>query len=260
MMKKSITLLLVPALFAVAHTSASAKPAARSSATEMRELTPPVPGAITVSDYEFNTFVFPEPVKKILTPAGSPIVGDPIYVNGNTTVLLQLGKAVDKRPAQVIVELQSGQVSTLWLVPSSIHGITYKVSKQKFAEVPSASSADKSATGEGDGPPSTEQNGKKDLELLKILVSTGAPPDGFDPIPLPAVVKFDKFSVVPLAGWSNGSKRVFAMSLVANPGETAVVSPPQFYRKGISAVTVSSDVVDAQHSPQLFVVEDINDE
>lgn len=259
MLKKSIVLAALPALFLAPLPASYAKKLVEPQ--KMRELTPPVPGAITVSDYEFNTFVFPEPVKKILTPAGSPIVGSPIYVNGNTTVLLQFGKSPDGRPAQVVVELQSGQIATLWLVPSNIHGITYKAPRQKFAGIPAAAEpAGDASQGPADAENSTEKNGKRDLELLKILVSTGAPPDGFDPVPLPEVVKFDKFSVVPLAGWSNGSKRVFVMSLVAAPGQTAVVSPPQFYRKGISAVTLSSDTVDAQHSPQLFVVEDISDE
>jgi hypothetical protein len=50
-------------------------------------------------------------------------------------------------------------------------------------------------------------------------------------------------------------------SLVAVPGKTAVVSNPQFYRPGISAVLLTGDHVDEESNPQLFVVEEVsNDE
>jgi hypothetical protein len=38
------------------------------------------------------------------------------------------------------------------------------------------------------------------------------------------------------------------------------VANPQFYRPGITAVLLDGDVVDARNSPQLFIVEELNDE
>jgi hypothetical protein len=46
-------------------------------------------------------------------------------------------------------------------------------------------------------------------------------------------------------------------SLAAAPGQTAVVSPRQFYRPGVLAVTLDSDVVDANTSPSLYIVEEV---
>jgi hypothetical protein len=47
-------------------------------------------------------------------------------------------------------------------------------------------------------------------------------------------------------------------SLVAAPGETAVVAAPQFYRPGITAVAVDGDVVDVATSPTLYVIEEVS--
>jgi hypothetical protein len=46
-------------------------------------------------------------------------------------------------------------------------------------------------------------------------------------------------------------------SLVAVTGQTAIVSPPQFYRTGITAALIDGDVVDATHSPTLYIVEEV---
>ena len=216
------------------------------------ELEAPVAGAVTVSDYEFNTFVFPDVIKRIYFPAGSPVVGKPMYLSDNTQVLLQFAKGSGK-PVQMVAELEGGQVVSMRLAVKSVPGTTHNVGGGK-ARVASPKKAD------ADSAQSATPRGE-DIELLKGLVSSGQPPSGFDPVALPRPTRFDKFSVIPLAGWSDGvSKRVLVFSLVATPGQTAVVAPPQFYRPGISAVMIDGDVVDNNHSPQLFVVEELSDE
>ena len=216
------------------------------------EIEAPVAGAITVSDSEFNTFVFPDVIKRIYFPAGSPVVGKPMYLSDNTQVLLQFTKGNGK-PVQMVVELESGQVVNLRLAVKSVSGVTHAINGAKTRNTAKR-------IVEGEGGRSAAPRGE-DIELLKALVASGQPPSGFDPISLPRPTRFDKFSVVPLAGWSDGAtKRVLVFSLVAVPGQTAVVSPPQFYRPGISAVMVDGDVVDGNNSPQLFVVEELNDE
>lgn len=223
------------------------------SAKQAAQIAAPVAGAVTVSDYEFNTFVFPDTIKRIFFPAGSPVVGKPIYLQDNTQVMLQFAKGQDK-PVQMVAELEGGAVVSIRVVPRAVPGVTHAVNG---ARVRGASA--KRSVGAESAPASGPH--ADDIDLLKKIAAAGEPPAGYDPVALPKPTRFDKFTVVPLAGWSDGSsKRVLIFSLVAVPGQTAVVSPPQFYRPGISAVIVDGDVVDATNSPQLYVVEELNDE
>jgi hypothetical protein len=212
---------------------------------------------VLVSDYEFNTFVFSEPAKRVLFPSGSPVSGEPITLAGGTQILLQFSRGND-RPVQMVVELASGKVEKLRVLPKAIPGVTYPVNGARVrtsspnpVKVNAAVQGDASA---GNAPSSA------DIDLLKKVISSGEAPDGFDPVSLPLPTKFDKFTVVPLAGWGDGTKRVLVFSLVAAVGQTAVVTPNQFYRDGITAVMLDGDTVDNHNSPQLFVVEALSDE
>lgn len=228
--------------------------------SQMRELKAPEPGTLEVSSYEYNYFVFPSAVTKILTPSDSGLQGKPVYVDENRGVLLEVSALPDKRPTQVVFVLGNGKVESLRLSPEKIPGVTIPVDGARLVSGHHPErTLNKTLDESGQGAAAHTENAK-DIELLKELVTGGQPPDGFDPVSLPAVARFDKFSVVPLAGWSDGTRRVFVLSLVAAEGQTAVVSPPQFYRPGISAVMLSGDTVDATHSPQLYVVEELNDE
>jgi hypothetical protein len=227
---------------------------AKRGASKGASLEAPVPGAVTVSDYEYNTFVFPDFIKRIHFPAGSPVVGKPVYLGENKQVMLQFSKGQD-RPVQMIVEMDGGTVVTLRVVPKAVPGVTHAVNG---ARVRAASPARKE--GQLDDPLNAAPRGE-DIELLKQVVARQEAPSGYDPVKLPNPTRFDKFSVIPLAGWTDGTgKRIFVFSLVGVPGQTAVVSPPQFYRPGITAVMLDGDVVDATNSPQLYVVEEARDE
>ena len=216
----------------------------------------PVSGAVTVSDFEFNTFVFPDAIKRIFFPAGSPVVGKPVYLADNTQVMLQFTKGHTK-PIQMVAELENSEVVTLRVAPRAVAGVTHAVNG---ARVKGSGKRAASAASTAEGAQGVAPRGE-DIELLKQMIARNEPPSGYDPIKLPRPTRFDKFSVVPLAGWSDGSnKRILVFSLVAIPGQTAVVAPPQFYRPGITAVMLDGDVVDGQNSPQLFVVEELNDE
>lgn len=249
MTARPLTIVVGAALLACSM-AAGAAPAKSKKAPV--ELEAPVPGAVTVSDFEFNTFVFPDAVKRILFPAGSPVVGKPIYLAENTQVMLQFAKGQDK-PVQLVAELEGGQTVTMRVVPKPVPGVTHSVNGAAMRGAPvrkPTGSAAAAAAPRGD-----------DIELLKAVVTNNEPPPGFDAISLPAPTRFDKFSVIPLSGWADGSgKRILVFSLVAAPGQTAVVTPPQFYRPGITAVMVDGDVVDAENSPMLFVIEEMNDE
>ncbi len=215
----------------------------------------PVPGAVTVSDYELNTFVFPSAIRKIYFPAGSPVLGNPIYLSDNQQVMLQFSKGDDK-PVQMVAELADGQVVQLRVVPRAVPGVVHSVNGARVQRrAPAATNDAMVASGQAQVAPRGE-----DIEVLKLLVSTREAPPGFESVALPGLTRFDKFSVVPLAAWSDGLKRLMVFSLVSVPGQTAVVAPPQFYRQGITAVMLDGDVVDDANSPQLFVVEELNDE
>lgn len=258
MQQKLIIGLLGLALTAAATAQAHAQ-TNRTTQPRAGSVEQPIPGVVTVSNYEFNTFVFPAPVKRVFFPSGSPVNGAPVYLAENTQVMLQFGKVENRRPVQMMVELTTAEVLTLRVLPSNVPGVTHAVNgarpqsalnRARQANAPEAPSTRAATAPRGE-----------DIELLKKLVTSQQPPEGFDPIRLPAPTRFDKFSVVPLAGWTDGySRRVMVFSLVAVPGQTAVVAPPQFYRPGITAVMIDGDVVDASNSPQLFVVEEVNDE
>lgn len=234
--------------------SASAEAKTRTT-SKSNQLEAPVAGAVTVSDYEFNTFAFPAGIKRIFFPAGSPVVGKPIYLADNTQVMLQFAKG-QKQPVQMVAELDNGAVVSIRVAPRAVPGVTHAVNGARVRS--SAAGEPRSLTAAGQASMPAPKG--EDIELLKNLVASGEPPSGFDPVKLPAPTRFDKFTVVPLSGWSDGSRRVLVFSLVAANGQTAVVSPPQFYRPGISAVVVDGDVVDATNSPHLYVVEELQDE
>ncbi len=257
MASKHVRTVLAAAMSAAMLLAAPALVHAQSS-KRAAALEAPIPGVVTVSDYEFNTFVFPDAIKRVLFPAGSPVVGKPVYLAENTQLMLQFAKSAEKnsKPVQMVVELEGGAVVSVRVLPRAVPGVTHSVNGARPRS--SVAAAKRAMTAEGQQ--SVTPRGE-DIELLKKVVTSGEAPDGFEPVRLPRPTRFDKFTVVPLAGWTDGaSKRVLVFSLVAAPGQTAVVSPQQFYRPGINAVMLDGDVVDSANSPQLFVVEEMRDE
>jgi len=232
-----------------AHAAATVVDPTAAAAAGTDSYTPPLPNEVTVSDHDFNQFVFPASiVNGPIFPAGSPLLGKPVYLAGNTQVLIQVQPGSEK-PFNMIVECANGAVYKFYLRPRPITGVTHRVDgaseRGKARQVTSANV-----------PESTAPRGA-DVELLKHVVM-GAVPDGFEPAELPALTRFDKFSVIPLSGWSDGTRRIMTFSLVAVPGQSAVVAPPQFYRAGITAVLIDGEVVDATSSPTLYVIEELN--
>lgn len=223
---------------------AAAKPA---KPAEELKFAAPLPGEVTVSDRDLNRFVFGTPITNLVFPPNAPVVGKPTYLANNTQVLVQLRRGEDK-PVQMLVELDNERVVTLYLKPRPGNGVVYR--HEGARDTGTAGAASRAAAG-GDPAPRGE-----DIELLKRVVG-GDVPGEFEPIALPRPTRFDKFTVVPLAGWSDGNRRVLSSSLVAVPGKTAVVASPQFYRQGITAVMLTGDHVDESTNPQLYVVEEV---
>lgn len=231
----------------------AAKPSEKSVDSEKVVFRAPLPGEVEVSDRDYNHFIFPSAIKQLVFPPNSAIVGKPVYLNDNTQALIEVQRGADK-PIQMIVETETGRVTKLYLKPRPINGITFRVDGARETGAAAQASTSRPAAA-GAGAPHAE-----DIELLKRAVQGDIPAE-FEVIALPRPTRFDRFTVVPLAGWTDGSRRILHFSLVAVPGKTAVVSDPQFYRPGISAVLLTGDHVDEQSNPQLFVVEEVaNDE
>ncbi|MDO8416293.1 MAG: hypothetical protein Q7S87_08800 [Agitococcus sp.] len=253
MLNNSVAILVASlCCVAASSTAAATKTKPKTIAASTDQSTVAIAGVVSVSDFELNTFVFSDPVKRIFFPAGSAVKGAPIYLQENTQVMLQFDKG--QKPIQMVAELANGGTEAIRVQPKAIPGVVHAVNGAR-----SSRTGSKRIVAQDSTSPASPR--AEDIELLKKLAATGEAPSGFDPISLPRPTRFDKFTVVPLAGWSDGAtKRIIVFSLVAAQGQTAVVSPPQFYRQGISAVVVDGDVVDNANSPQLYVVEDLNND
>lgn len=211
---------------------------------------------ILVSDYELNRFLFQAPLKRIHFPASSdeaPLLTPPIYMADNSQVLLQFHKG-ETKPIQMVAELRDGRVFPLRVAPRPVPGVSQYVSDGKETRDVKSQLGENALDGEIPGPRAD------DIRIMKALASYGEPQNGFSPTTLPVTARFDKFTVVPISAWSDGSKQAFVFTIVAQPGETAVVAPPQFYRPGITAVMIDGDVVNDSTSPTLFVVEELSNE
>lgn len=211
---------------------------------------------VLVSDYELNRFMFQGPLKRIHFPASdqsAPLLTPPIYMADNSQVLLQFRKG-ETKPIQMVAELRDGRVFPLRLAPRPVPGVSQYVSDGKEAREAKTQHELDTPDGQIPGPRA------EDIRIMKSLASYGEPPSGFSTTTLPVTARFDKFTVVPMSAWSDGSKQAFVFSIVAQPGETAVVAPPQFYRPGITAVMIDGDVVDEKNTRTLYVVEELANE
>jgi len=264
MIRKTLALAIGLALAAPTFAQSNAKlrlDAAKAEKTEKSDKTAEeridMSGVVVVSDREFNTFIFSEPVKTVMFNSGAPVNGAPVYLPGNTSVVIEFGKA--DRPFQMLVVMQDGTSKSMRVLPRPVKGVEYPVDGAHAHK--SASSANGAVSASPTAPGMSQADARAaDMELLKRVVVNDVPGD-FEAVELPKPVLFDKFRVVPMRGWTNNAnKKVMVFALVANAGQTAVVAPPQFYRPGITAVVVDGDVVDDKNSPLLYVVEETEDE
>lgn len=203
-------------------------------------------GAVVVSTQGLNRFVFPAAIEKgPIFPADAPVLGAPVYLDGNQQVLVQFVPGADT-PFEMIVELAGHQVESYLLMPRNVPGVTFHARGAH----PPRKSWTAGPVGEKEG--SAHQ---AEITLLRSVVM-GEVPDAFYPTRLPPAVRFDKFSLVPRATWSDGSgHRILIYTLQSAHGQAAVVAAPEFYHEGMTAISLSGEVVDATHSPLLYILE-----
>ena len=142
-------------------------------------------GAVVVSTQGLNRFVFPAAIEKgPIFPADAPVLGAPVYLDGNQQVLVQFVPGADT-PFEMIVELAGHQVESYLLMPRNVPGVTFHA---RGAHPPRKSwSAD--PVGEKQG--SAHQ---AEITLLRSVVM-GEVPDAFYPTQLPPAVRFDKYRI-----------------------------------------------------------------
>lgn len=209
-----------------------------------------------VSDTDYNRFVFPVAVTQIISPAGPNLLSAPLYMAGNKHVLLKLAGATN-RPVQVVAELEDNSVQEFYLKPAPIRGVTREMGVREFrSRMAREADASEAASSAAAGTPSAA-----DMRLLEKFSMGQIPSEFEEETILPPEVHFERFWVKPVAVWSNGGNtRVEAWRLIGRPGLAATVAPPQFYRQGVRAVLLESDVVDGRTHPLLLLVTDNNEE
>lgn len=201
-----------------------------------------------VSRDELNRFIFPDPVTKVVFPT-NVYVGQPVYLDDNRVVLIQFQPG-NPDVIQMVAAMKSGQTRVFWLKPESGPGATIRVDGAHEGQL----SASTAAAAPGDLSPAAVASG-----LFMALAQHETPP-GFDPVTPMAPVFFNKFEVMPVASFTDhASERIDVFRLIAAKGQEAVVSAPEFYRKGVLAVMVDGDRVDAGHSPLVYVLREQSD-
>lgn len=207
---------------------------------------------LMVSDRDLNRFVFSSPVKRVIFPAGAPVLGQPIYLSGNTQVLVQVAKGSDSEFA-MIVEGENGKVVSLRLSPRPVAGAVHRIDGAR--DLGAVRTSMPKTDTDSEGAQADDSQSSKAIRLLADFAMQ-AMPVGFEPQVLPKPVRFDKFTVIPLEVWSDGAYRITRYSLIAVPGQSAVVSQPQFYRDGVLAISLDGNVVDSSQTPILTIVDE----
>lgn len=217
---------------------------------------------VPVSSDAINRFQFSSAVKQLLFPADVPAT-KPLYVAGNKEVLVSFGPGMPD-VAQMVAVLENGSVITLYLKPrpgpgAIVHASGSGQSSTQPAQpatdvsggaAPTLTDAERVSRGAADKNPALAA-----LALMK-QVELGNLPADYESVTPPALVAMDKFTVAPIAAWTDhATYTVYAYQLIAAKGQAAEVSPPEFYRPGVLAVDVTGDKVDADNSPYLYVVE-----
>jgi hypothetical protein len=184
-------------------------------------------------------------------PAGTKLGEEIVYLSGNRAMMFQFASGQSK-VIQLVVELASGRVETLYLKPQAIPGAIHRVDGAGDANPSPKKGRARAAEFVSQSPHS------ESLSILKSFVR-GEIPESFEATEPPGMTSFDKFSVVPAGAWTDGADyKVYVFQLIAAKGQAAVVSPSQFFREGVRSVLIDGDEVSQEASPYVYIVEDLN--
>lgn len=203
---------------------------------------------IRASTTEFNRLVFPEPYSQIVIPPDAALQEAPVPLADYRGLLIRPLPGAKDIP--VFVQLISGSSFTVRLVPAtSSEGAVFRY---KQAEDLSKK-------------PNIEERPEDSWIARTILaVYEGKTPQGFEAIVQPEHVELryqgnGAFNLVftPVAQYQGGRHRLKVYRLSSK--KLINVEPRDFYKEGLIAAAVESDVVSPGHSPLLVVLEALDE-
>lgn len=238
----------------VPHKPPVRQPEHRTWVPRHREATPEtpthsVPGMV-LSNTQLNVLRFPTKIKHVWFPANTPIVGQPVYFAGDHAVMLQFEPGMDQS-VQVMIELANGAVMNENARLQAGPGATINMGDQSPAFEGGSSGSTQAAE-----PVAPNTTGMAAVRLLQAVVQ-GRIPSGFVTEALPAPTPFQEFTAQPVMVWMNSDQdlRIYAFELVSKSKQAITITPPEFYRPGVEAVLLTSNVVGAGQNSFLYIVE-----
>lgn len=217
---------------------------------------------------ELNQLDFPESILQIISPPRVPLgIVDPEtknqfkYLNENKSIVFFF-KELSTTPFKMKVELANGTIYTLTIQPKPVLGVIKKVGVDtktitNRAQVTSPTVATPSNVTVGAAEKVSSVSAEDIALLKKVVTNDKGFKEEFSSVELPVTTTFNSFVAVPLNKWSNGSKNVLVFQLIARNGKVSKVDAKQFYRDGVTAVTITGDTVAEGLSPKLYIVENV---
>lgn len=200
----------------------------------------------------FNEVNVPFSVTKILFPALVPVEKEKIvYENENKKITFSFKSEGFNRsfPVKFIGENQSviaiftpkpldvGAVVTIKTDKNTVNDLVRASPQMMPREVPT----------------------EADIQLMNRLMDNNLS-DDFTDLPLPKVSKFENaFIAVPLMKKSNGTKNVLTFQLVSTNGAVTTVANKQFYKPGVTAVSLDRQTVEPNKITHLYIIEEADD-
>ncbi len=190
----------------------------------------------------YNRIVFPVPYAKIVFTPDSPVDGPIVPLAEKRSLLIRLEKS--SRPAQAFVQLVTGEAFPLTL--KAVAGLAPQT--WRYKQAPDAIAHDRHVFGRPD-----------DRWMVETLFAAlgGSTPEGFDPANVGHMAVGGSLSARPTASYIAPGYRLNAYRL-----ESQMLLPIRerdFYREGVVAIFLESDVVSPAHQPHLLVLERTDD-
>lgn len=192
----------------------------------------------------YNRLVFPEPYSKIVFTPESPLHGAPLPLAEKRSVLVRL-KPDAKNNAYAFVQLVSGETFPLTLVPKGdLEPVTWRY-KQAADSLPQ----DKKLMGR-----------PEDKWLVETMFAPldNKIPEGFDQIPAQGASQLGPIIASVVARFRAPGYLLTEFRLTSDI--LTPIKERDFYRKGVAAVMLETDVVSPEHQPHLLVLEHTDDE
>lgn len=199
---------------------------------------------VTASTREYNRLVFPEPYDRIVIPPTAALADKPMPLQGHRGVLIR--PAPGAGPIPVFVQLRSGESFTVRLIPDD--------------KAPGAVFRYRDATDYSVPPPKVGRPADTWIAEVMLQALEGERPDGFESADLPPAARLyldpkadDRLELQPVARYRGSLHELSVYRLRST--KLVNVEPRDFYREGVVAVLVESDVTSQTDNPLLLVLE-----